>query len=111
MTRIRLLTMLVMVLLAGCVATPNGLSNLSDEQAFSLARKRVSENLKDPYSAQFGVQLVRKTHQLGAEFDRVCGTVNAKNSLGAYTGMQIFSYNLVNDVVVMGDNAKINCVL
>jgi hypothetical protein len=111
MTRFRPLMIFIMMPLAGCVSSPTGLSNISDQEAFSRARTRVSESLKDPYSAHFGDQLVRKTHQLGMEFDRVCGTVNGKNSFGAYTGMQIFSYNLVNDVVVMGDNAKINCTI
>jgi hypothetical protein len=105
---------IVLLLLAGLLAdcsatTQSAPSTMSDQEAFALARKRVTESLKDPSSAQFGVEFSRKTHQFGVPFDRVCGTINAKNSFGAYTGMQIFSYNIANDLVVMGGNARINC--
>jgi len=96
--------------LAGCNSVTTGsLSSMSDQEAIALARKRVAESLKDPSSAQFGPHFDRKTQQLGVVFDRVCGTVNAKNSFGAYTGQQTFSYLLQNDRVVMGENALINC--
>lgn len=43
------------------------------------AKKAVLANLKDPDSAKFG-----KFTQVGEE--RACMTVNAKNSMGGYTG-------------------------
>jgi hypothetical protein len=45
----------------------------------SEATKAVLESLKDPYSAKFG-----KFTEVGE--NRACMTVNAKNSLGGYTG-------------------------
>jgi|SRR5262245_14550605 len=97
-------------LAAGCNSVTTGsLSPMSDQEAIALARKRVTESLKDPSSVQFGAHFDRKTQQMGVVFDRVCGTVNAKNSFGAYTGEQTFSYLLQNDRVVIGENALINC--
>jgi hypothetical protein len=48
---------------------------------------------KDPQSAQF-TDLVRamRTNGKGELVDTVCGTVNAKNSYGAYTGAKRFVY-------------------
>jgi hypothetical protein len=100
-------------LLAGCSATTQSApSTMSDQEAFALARKRVTESLKDPSSAQFGSQFFRKTHSaVGLPWDRVCGTVNGKNSFGAYTGMQIFVYHVADDVVRIGDRASVICKL
>lgn len=55
----------------------------------SEAKKAVLENLKDPDSAKFG-----KFTQVGE--DRACMTVNAKNSMGGYTGDQQAFLNKVD---------------
>jgi hypothetical protein len=110
-TKRRVIALLLFAgLLTGCnVSTGEGTRpDLSDNEAFALARKRVTESLKDPSSAQFG-EFSRRSHSLGFADDRVCGTVNARNSFGGFTGHQLFAYRLANDRVVMGENAVINC--
>ena len=49
----------------------------------SAAEAAVRENLKDPDSARFGEFYFNKKTQKG------CLTVNAKNSMGGYTGDQV----------------------
>lgn len=46
------------------------------------AEKAVRENLKDPDSAKFG------SFYYNAKLKRACFTVNARNSMGGYTGDQ-----------------------
>jgi hypothetical protein len=93
-------------LLTACnVSTGEGIRpDLSDNEAFALARKRVAESLKDPDSAKFGPHFYRKLAPgggLGKPADFVCGTVNGKNSFGAYTGAKTFAYRLADDRVLM----------
>jgi hypothetical protein len=98
-------------LLAGCSATSQSAQQtMSDQEAFALARKRVTESLKDPDSARFGQGFTRSTISISGA-DQVCGTVNAKNGFGGYAGMEMFSYRLADDSVVMGDAARRNCKL
>lgn len=54
----------------------------------ALVRSAVSSSLKDPGSAQFGAVRAARTDD---GIIHVCGTVNARNSFGAYTGPQPFS--------------------
>lgn len=54
----------------------------------SRAKDSVSEHLADPYSAQF--EHLRNVHR--APETAVCGTVNAKNALGAYVGQHRFIF-------------------
>lgn len=56
----------------------------AEDAAFAVARGKVKALLKDPDSARFE-GLIRK-------HDAVCGWVNAKNSLGGYTGRTLFVY-------------------
>jgi hypothetical protein len=72
---------------------------MSDHEAFALARQRVTESLKDPDSAKFGQHFYRKKTAWGSPSDVVCGTVNGKNSFGAYTGMSTFAYRIQEDRV------------
>lgn len=44
--------------------------------------------LKDPYSAKLAAQIVVTREDVPA----VCGSVNAKNGFGAYTGSRVFVY-------------------
>ncbi len=44
--------------------------------------------LNDPYSAVFTFDVV--TEMGGGQAGKICGTVNAKNGFGAYTGKQFF---------------------
>ena len=54
------------------------------------AKKTVTASLKDPDSAQFRDVFFNETEKGGAV---VCGQVNSKNSLGAFTGFQRFISN------------------
>jgi hypothetical protein len=56
------------------------------------AKKAVIKNLKDPYSAHVEIKAI--------EGSQVCGTLNAKNSYGAYTGERRFLYNGEKDTVI-----------
>lgn len=51
-------------------------------------RNRAAFVLNDPYSAVFTYGIVREMND-GA-VGKICGTVNAKNGFGAYTGKQFF---------------------
>lgn len=52
------------------------------------AESAVRERLRDPQSAQFeDVQV-----SIIGDYTRVCGTVNAKNAFGGYTGRKRFAY-------------------
>ena len=51
--------------------------------AIEVLKNRVRQELKDPSSAEFKIYTIRK--------DYLCGQVNAKNSLGGYTGFKYFT--------------------
>lgn len=55
------------------------------ETAVAAARAVVLSALKDPASATFGPEIVRKVGDTGMA---VCGSVNARNSFGGYAGAQ-----------------------
>src|SRR5262245_18568931 len=99
------IVLLLSIGLTACnVSTGEGIRpDLSDSDAFALARRRVAETLKDPESARFGQYFARKTVTagFGKPADVVCGTVNGKNSFGAYTGASTFVYRLAHDRVLM----------
>lgn len=61
----------------------------ASEELVQEAKQKVSSNFKDPYSAVFeGVYMGN-----AANGDPVvCGTVNAKNSYGAFVGRRRFYY-------------------
>jgi len=60
--------------------------NASDLSLHSRAEAAVLADLKDPYTAKVEItgDYARKAERV------VCGTVNAKNALGAYTGRRDF---------------------
>lgn len=64
----------------------------SGNDHFELAKASVQKLLTDPYTAQFHELrgAARGTHKF------VCGTVNAKNRMGGYTGKTPFSYDVEN---------------
>jgi hypothetical protein len=51
-------------------------------------RNSAAHVLNDPYSAVFTFDVV--TEMGGGQAGKICGTVNAKNGFGAYTGKQFF---------------------
>lgn len=58
------------------------------------AKLQVSKGLKDPYSAQFSELYGVRTRK-GKVI--ICGTVNAKNSYGGYTGEKTFFIDTSNN--------------
>lgn len=78
------------VFLSGCVGTQQPAPTysyapypLTDDQIAAI-QQQLATQLKDPGSAQFGpIQAAISTQDKSVA---VCGTVNAKNSYGGYTG-------------------------
>jgi len=69
------------------------------DDAIDTAKQMILTTLKDPDSAKFGnVFFGRKA--------TICGTVNAKNSFGGYTGAQVFTIDA--KYVRVGDGAVSN---
>lgn len=62
---------------------------LSDDTMITEAQEHIKKQLKDPYSAVFENSYIGRADN-GAPV--VCGTVNAKNSYGAYIGAKKFFY-------------------
>lgn len=62
---------------------------LANESIIADAQEAIKSQLKDPYSAVFEDIYLGKAEN-GAPV--VCGTVNAKNSYGGYTGKKKFYY-------------------
>jgi len=96
-------------LLVACqtAAAPPVTAELSDKQAFAMARQAVLATLKDPDSAKFPGIMTRRSgmDSFGTPEDIVCGTVNAKNSFGGYTGPRIFAFRMVKQIVTIdGDS-------
>lgn len=103
--------MLLLLLLAGCKTaeeTTAQTANISDARAFALAREGVLAALKDPDSAKFGPKMVRKTYSWNGE-EIVCGTVNAKNGFGGYTGMTPFVYRIAEGEAIVAPGTILWC--
>jgi hypothetical protein len=60
----------------------------ADDEVITRAQASVSENLRDPDSAQFSDMVALKN----GRDTIVCGFVNAKNGYGGYTGRKRFIY-------------------
>ena len=70
-----------------------------EEQAALIAASQVAVRvfLKDPYSAQFGYDLVKVKNGVRV----VCGMVNAKGGFGSYTGLKRYvSLGSVSNTVI-----------
>lgn len=74
----------------------------ADGRMFAQARKAASASLLDPYTAHFeGLRIV----QSGVG-PAVCGYVNAKNRMGAYTGNKAFIYYDTSKLALTSDDAS-----
>lgn len=76
----------------------------ADDALIAQAKSAVTKDFKDPYSAVFEGVFIGK----GANGSPVvCGTVNAKNSYGAYSGRKRFYYVAGIAAVVESGSSKI----
>lgn len=65
--------------------------------------KKIGENLKDPYSAQYTFDYNTLSKGKGGKLSgMICGTVNAKNSYGGYAGPKQYSAFVTDDIVDSG---------
>jgi hypothetical protein len=64
----------------------HGISQDADDD--SCCRTKAAETLVDPYSAVFTFDVVNEFE--GGMAGKICGSVNAKNRYGAYTGQRFF---------------------
>lgn len=71
-------------------------TNPTKADAISFAKKQVSQSMKDPSSADFKfVEFYPSSKNQKEEiYGFVCGSVNAKNSFGAYTGFTRFTMSI-----------------
>lgn len=84
-------------LLAGCASQQPSLESMMTElkpvalapAERATAERAVTASLKDPDSARFGAAVFGGVDAAGAKY--ACGTVNAKNSMGGYTGEQMYA--------------------
>ena len=79
-------SLLLACLLVGCGS--------SDSLLIGLAQTSVKGQLKDPESAKFGQITLLTPEQQSVKFKSIrvaCGSVNAKNSYGGYTGALRFT--------------------
>ncbi|MEE9906694.1 hypothetical protein LWV33_03160 [Brucella intermedia] len=79
---------LVCLALYGCQSTavsntPRNSVTLNEAQ-IEIVKEGIKRSLKDPESAEFGAIKAADTDKKG--IFHVCGTVNAKNSFGGYSG-------------------------
>lgn len=92
-----------------CMAIPDAAARLAcfDKGAraapkgdtFTATKAAVAKGLKDPQSATFShMTRAMRPNARGVPTDTVCGSVNAKNSYGGYTGARPF-------VHFVGDNS------
>lgn len=63
------------------------------------AKKHISSQLKDPYSAQFEGVFIGQG-QVNKELPIVCGKVNAKNAFGGYVGAKRFYFVMANNQII-----------
>lgn len=62
-----------------------------EEKAIELAKNEIASDMKDPDSAKFrDLKFINSAEKDGVVGGFVCGSVNAKNSYGAYAGFSPF---------------------
>lgn len=76
---------LIAISMVGCDIKPFGIGKPTEEETLQAF---VRANLKDPDSAKFGQFTSRTENAAGVSENAACLTVNARNSLGGYTGDQ-----------------------
>lgn len=67
-----------------CAAVP--IPKAQEQKMRALGKASVSERLRDPPSARFGPTKFAVVRCQNGQWGMACGTVNAKNAFGGYTG-------------------------
>lgn len=75
-----------------------------DSEVLTLAFSSVRANMKDPGSAKFGQV---KRYSVGDGRNVACGSVNAKNSFGAYAGEKRFVFTYESGIVMIDDGSSV----
>lgn len=104
-------TVLRMIVIIAALVSSAGASVAADFKPAPLTTSQVAQieatiiyNLIDPESARFrNIRAVDVTTNSGKTIRRVCGEVNAKNSIGGYTGFSMFGGQMVNGSFVKKD--------
>lgn len=78
-----------------------------DGRNYLAAKAAISERLFDPYTARFGEMW---SEQMPGR-TVICGTVNSKNRMGAYIGMQLFAYDTIAHIAVFKDDIALGSSL
>lgn len=113
-----LLSLLVTLLLAGCVAAPTQeeISHadygnpVTQEAAVHAVKQYFLGRLKDPESAQYRFGTVAQNYWIGSVFEgrkltagySIKVDVNAKNSYGGYVGFKSYTFLVHNNKVING---------
>lgn len=88
-------TATVLAVIASALSIPSfagPVTGAAKEKLISEAKAAISEDFKDPSSAQFRNIWIAYEPEIDAS--TVCGEVNAKNSFGAYVGFAPFTYRI-----------------
>lgn len=85
-------------------------ANQDLEKFVAKAKKNVTEDLLDPDAAKFrNLEIRETTSSNGKKFIALCGEVNTKNAMGAYTGFKKFSANNESAFIV-GSNSSLTAI-
>lgn len=101
--RLKSLVFAASFVLAGCTTLPPAMQKSGTPTQLSPAqvqavRDGIRMRLKDPMSAMFSDQILAAVAPDGEI--TACGLVNAKNSYGGYTGLQVYIVLLQGNTVV-----------
>lgn len=85
-------------------------ANQDLENFVAKAKKNVTEDLLDPDAAKFrNLEIRETTGANGKKFIALCGEINTKNAMGAYTGFKKFNADNESAVIV-GSNISLAAI-
>jgi hypothetical protein len=103
-TQMKKILAAAILLIIGATAAADQLPISDPAKMEVLIRQKLSVQLKDSMSAQ--LQNVRAFNGAKKDLNVVCGAVNSKNSLGAYTGFRVFVWELKDDVFLVSPEER-----
>jgi hypothetical protein len=84
----KIITKFLLTIAAPCLTSTNIQAAELNPALERAVREKAAEVLIDPYSAVFTYDIVNEFE--GGMAGKICGTVNAKNGFGAFTGRRFF---------------------